>query len=127
VPGTAPRWRDRLERTWGVPLPAPASPFDAELARCHREWEAGLRKIDFPEVTDEDRVTFLEHVVSAQIRRALRAGRFDLALAVRSSGARRIAELVERRGFRPVLIHGVPGPERASERSRLRASRAWPP
>jgi hypothetical protein len=124
APATVPRWRDRLERTWGVALRAPTSPLDAELARCLHEWETGLRQIDFPEVTDEDRVTFLEHVVSWQIRRALRAGRFDLALAVRSLGARRVAEFAERQGFRPVLIHGIPGipgPERGPGSSRVRA------
>lgn len=125
MPATLPRWRDRLERTWGVALCAPASALDAELARCRDEWETGLRHIDFPEVTDEDRVTFLEYTVSAQIRRALRAGRFDLALAVRSLGARYVADLVERRqGWRPVLIHGVPGPEGRLGPPRLRASRA---
>jgi hypothetical protein len=124
---TPARWRDRLERTWGVTLRTPPSQLDAELARCLAEWEDGLANIDFPEVTDEDRVTFLEHVVSWQIRRALRAGRFDLALAVRALGTRRVAELVERQlGFRPVLIHGtpgIPGPERAPGSRGLRASR----
>ena len=118
-PATLPGWRVRLERTWGVSLPA--SRLDAELARCRDEWETGLRRIDFPEVTDEDRVTFLEHVVSAQIRRALRAGRFDLAIAVRTLGVRRVAELHERQGFRPLLIHGIPGPDRAPGSPRLRA------
>ena len=123
APATLPRWRVRLERTWGVSLPA--SRLDAELARCRDEWETGLRRIDFPEVTDDDRVTFLEHVVSAQIRRALRAGRFDLALAVRALGTRFVADLVERRqGWRPVLVHGVPGPEGGGSPARLRASPA---
>jgi hypothetical protein len=121
-PAPIPRWRDRLERTWGVSL-EPSHPWlEAQLARCRDEWEAGLARIDFPEVTDEDRVTFLEHVVSWQIRRALRAGRFDLALAVRSLGARRIADLIERRqGWRPLLIHGVPGPEDGPRPPRLKA------
>jgi hypothetical protein len=123
TPAPLPRWRDRLEQTWGVTLHTP--PLEAELARCLDEWESGLAQIDFPEVTDEDRLTFLEHVVSWQIRRALRAGRFDLAIAVRSLGAHRVADLVERRqGWRPVLIHGIPG---APGATRLRASRAWPP
>lgn len=122
APATLPRWRVRLERTWGVTLCPPPWALDAELARCRDEWETGLRRIDFPEVTDEDRVTFLEHVVSAQIRRALRAGRFDLALAIRACGTRRVAELVERRlGWRPVLIHGIPGPERGAASPRIRA------
>ena len=88
-----PRWRERLERTWGVTLRPPRSALDPELERCLEEWEAGLRRIDFPEVTDEDRVTFLEHVVSMQVRRALRSGRFDLALALSSLGSRRVEVL----------------------------------
>jgi hypothetical protein len=91
-----PRWRERLERTWGVTLRPPRSPLDPELERCLEEWEAGLRRIDFPEVTDEDRVTFLEHVVSMQVRRALGAGRFDLALALSSLGSRRVEDLRSR-------------------------------
>jgi hypothetical protein len=91
-----PRWRERLERTWGVTLRPHRSPLDLELERCLEEWEAGLRRIDFPEVTDEDRVTFLEHVVSMQVRRALGAGRFDLALALSSLGSRRVEVLRSR-------------------------------
>jgi len=109
-PARRPRWRDRLERTWGVTLPAPWSPLDAELERCLEEWETGLRQIDFPEVTEEDRVTFLEVVVSGQVRRALRAGRFDLALALSSLGSRRVAQLREAPGrWRPVTLHVVHG------------------
>lgn len=121
LPTTLPRWQVRLERTWGVTLRLPAPTVDAELARCREEWETGLARIDFPEVTDEDRVVFLEHVVSSQIRRALRAGRFDLAIAVRTLGARRVAELLERRGYRPVLIHGIPELDRAPGSPRFRA------
>jgi hypothetical protein len=86
----------RLERTWGVTFIPPPARLDAMLVRCIREWQWGLAQIDFPEVTDEDRVTFLEHVLNRQVRRALRAGRFDLALAIRSLGARRLAKLAER-------------------------------
>ena len=104
-PARLPRWRDRLERTWGVRLPPPRSPLDVELERCLDEWEAGLQQIDFPEVTDEDRVTFLEVVVSGQVRRALRAGRFDLALALSSLGSRRVAELLgPHERWRPVTL-----------------------
>jgi len=125
VPATLPRWRERLERTWGVTLHPPRSAVDVELARCVDQWERGLREIELPGVTDEDRVTYLEHVVSWNIRRALRAGRFDLALAIRALGARRVADLVERRqGWRPVLIHGVSGHEGRPGLERLRASRA---
>ena len=125
VPATTPRWRERLERTWGVTLYPRRSPVDAELARCVDEWERGLREIDLPGVTGEDRVTYLEHVVSWDIRSALRAGRFDLALAIRALGARHFADLVERRhGWRPVLIHGVPGPQGRTGPPRLRVSRA---
>ena len=92
---TAPRWRVRLERTWGVTLRPPPSPREMELARSLAEWESLLARIDFPEVTDEDRATFLEHVVSGQVRRALCAGRFDLALALAALGSRRVAALLE--------------------------------
>ena len=107
TPAALPRWRDRLERTWGVALRPPPSPFAAELARCLDELESGLEHIDFPEVTDADRITFLEHAVSWQVRRALRAGRFDLALAVSAQGRRAIADLAEGHpGWRPVLVPG---------------------
>jgi len=60
-------------------------------------------------VTLEDRITYVEHAVSWQVRRALRAGRFDLALDLRSFGARRVGELLERfQQHRPVLLYGVP-------------------
>ena len=89
-----PRWRERFERTWGVTLHVPGSPFDAELTRCLAELESGLAQIDFPEVTEADRVAFLEQAVSGQVRRALHARRFDLALAVSAQGQRTIAEVL---------------------------------
>jgi len=92
APPGAPRWKLRLERVWGVPLHA-ARERPAGLDRLLDPLEAGLREIDFPKVTVEDQVTYLEHAVGWQVRRALRAGRFDLALEIRSHGARRIAEL----------------------------------
>src|SRR5262249_4185049 len=102
-----PRWRGRVERAWGVGWGAPSRELDHALASYVDGWEEGLAQLDFPEVTDEDRRTFLVHVVSWQVRCALRAGRFELALALRSLGALRVAELEERRlGWRPVLIHG---------------------
>ena len=106
----APRWRERLERTWGVVLPATTLALDAELARCLAELEEGLARIDFAEVTDADRVAFLEHVVSWQVRRALGARRFDLAHAVSAQGRRAIADMVaRRRGWQPVLVQGRAG------------------
>jgi len=105
----APRWRLRLERDWGVTFRAGGEHRAAERERWLGPLEAGLRQIDFPEVTLEDRITYLEHAVSWQVRRALLAGRFDLALEVRSFGALQIAELLERReGRRPLLPYGVP-------------------
>ena len=79
-----PRWRGQFERAWGVTIAAPRRPADRALARFLDEWDSGLARIDFPEVTNEDRVTFLEQVVSWQVRRALAAGRFDLAHAIRA-------------------------------------------
>jgi hypothetical protein len=116
---TSARWRERLERTWGVTLRTPPSRLDAELARCVDEWEAGLARIDFPELTDEDRVTFLEHVVSWQVRRALRAGRFDLALAVSSLGARRVAQLLGPHERGSVTLRVVAGTAHAHDASHL--------
>ena len=110
IPAASPRWRERFERTWGVVLPAATPALDAELARCLGELEAGLARIDFAEVTDADRVAFLEHVVSWQVRRALGAGRFDLAHAVIAQGRRAIADIVARtRGWRPILVPGRAG------------------
>jgi hypothetical protein len=71
------------------------------------ELEAGLRSIDFDGVTEEDRVTFLEQAVVWQVRGALRAGQFDLALELQRYGMDRIAGL--ERGqtrFRPRVIYG---------------------
>ena len=57
------------------------------------EVEDGLDSIDFDEVTLEDRRLFLEQAVVRQVRRALRAGRFDLALALQRYGVARLADL----------------------------------
>jgi len=109
APDPAPRWRLRLERDWGVPLSTGRERRAAELEQWLGRLEADLHQIDFPEVTLEDRITYLEHAVSWQVRRALLAGRFDLALEVRSLGALKIAELLERcEGRRPLLPYGVP-------------------
>ena len=116
----SPRWRLRLEHDWGVLLDRERERHEAELERLLGPLDAGLREIDFPEVTLEDRITYLEHAVSWQVRRALCAGRFDLALEVRSHGVRRIADLLERsEGRRPVLLYGVPlaGPRPTSSPS----------
>ena len=64
-----------------------------ELSELTEEVEAGLRDIDFDEVTVEDRATFVEHAVIWQVRRALRCAQFDLALALQRFGVRRIAQL----------------------------------
>jgi len=64
-----------------------------ELDQLTSEVEDGLREIDFDEVTVEDRVTFVEYAVVWQVRRALRCGQFDVALAIQRYGVRRIAEL----------------------------------
>ncbi len=80
-----------------------------ELRRLTNDVEQGLRGIDFEEVTTEDRITFVEAVVAWQVRRALRGGRFDLAVELQRFGAKRIARLHEGRyGWRPVMLYGVP-------------------
>jgi len=116
-----PRWQERLERTWGVTLRPTPTRVDATVAVCVAEWESGLARIDFAEVTDEDRATFLEHVVSAQVRRALGAGRFDLALALAALGSRRVAELLASgASSRPRPTYGVVLPFTASPASPTR-------
>ena len=109
--GGLQRRRDREPRS------APASwrdgpgRLDRDLRRLAADLEEGLRTIDFPEVTIEDRITFLEQAVAWQVRRALWNGRFDLAVRLQRVGAERIAEIHERRhGWRPVLLYGVPTP-----------------
>jgi len=73
------------------------------------EVEQGLRDIDFEEVTLEDRIVFVELAVAWQVRRALWAGRFDLAVRLPQCGVQRIARLHESvNGWRPVLLYGVP-------------------
>jgi len=95
-------FRTRPEREW-------AAPAALYLSRVREEVEAGLRHIDFEEVTTEDRITFLECVIAWQVRVALGRGRFDLAVQVQRFGVERIAELYERaHGWRPVLLYGVP-------------------
>ena len=79
------------------------------LDRVAEEVEAGLRDIEFDEVTLEDRITFVEYAVAWQIRLALRCARFDLAVKLREFGAQRIADLHQDvHGWRPVLPYGVP-------------------
>ena len=102
------RWRLRIERAWGVTLREPQTGLRGELQRLSQELEEGLRFIDFAEVTDEDRMTFIESAVGWQVRQALRAGRFDLAVRLQALGARRIAGLAGTdRGWRPVLLRGA--------------------
>ena len=100
------RWTEHLRRSSSAP-----DPRVDDLWRLTEEVEAGLRAIDFEEVTTEDRITFVEYAVAWQVRRALSRGRFDLALRLRRFGAERIARLYERAyGWRPVLR--APGPAR---------------
>jgi hypothetical protein len=81
----------------------------AELRQLAHDIDADLREIDFAEVTTEDRIAFLEAGFAWQVRRALWAGRFDLAIEVQRFGAERIARLfAERNGWWPVLLYGVP-------------------
>jgi len=109
----ARRWRDRLERAWGLTLHDSVAPSRLHLPGFVGELEQGLGLIDFPEVTVEDRITFLEAAVAWQVRRALRAGRFDLAIRIQAFGAKRVMELHESQyGWRPVLLYGVPRPDR---------------
>jgi hypothetical protein len=93
APAGTPRWRLRLEREWGVTLDAGQLRHDAELARLLGPLEAGLHQIDFPEVTLEDRITYLEHAMRWQMRRALHAGRFDLAVHLQRMGTERLRAL----------------------------------
>ena|SRR5207253_2742243 len=76
---------------------------------------AGLESIAFDEVTVRDRVTFVEHAVVWQVRRALAAGRFDLALALQRWGVERIETLERGRpvAFQPMLVRGNGRTQRA--------------
>jgi len=92
------RDRNRATRTRGA---------GDELAfdRLTAEIEDGLRAIDFDEVSDEDRATFVEHAVVWQVRRALGAARFDLALELQRWGVERLATIERgRQPFRPRLV-----------------------
>jgi hypothetical protein len=109
-----PRWQLRLERDWGVPLHRTRPGRDARRERLVALLEAGLRQIDFPEVTPEDRIAYLEQALRWQVRRALLAGRFDLALEIRSLGAPGLAELMERR---PGAIYSFTSSAAVSRRS----------
>ena len=61
----APRWRMRLERVWGVRLDDPEARWRLELDRFAAELDDGLRRIAYPEVTAEDRATFLQLAVTS--------------------------------------------------------------
>jgi hypothetical protein len=63
------------------------------LRRLTADVEQGLRDIDFPEVTAEDRVAFVQAAVAWQVKQALACRRFDLAVRLRRFGAERIARL----------------------------------
>jgi len=85
----------RLLRRWIRGRTAAPSCERLELRELTEEIEVGLRDIDFDEVTLEDRVTFVEYAVVWQVRRALGAGQFDLALALQRFGVQRIEQLLE--------------------------------
>jgi hypothetical protein len=85
----------RLLRRWIRGRTAAPRCERLELRELTREIEVGLRDIDFDEVTLEDRVTFIECAVVWQVRRALRSGQFDLALALQRFGVQRIEHLHE--------------------------------
>jgi len=89
----APAWRARLARVWGVQLVDPEAPWRIEMDRFAAELDDGLQRIAYPEVTAEDRVTFLESAVAWQVRRALIAGRFDLAVRLARAGTERLGRL----------------------------------
>jgi hypothetical protein len=110
-------WDRHIRRSWPR---SDAQPSDAEALdpdRLMAEVEEGLRDIEFAEVTTEDRITFVEYAVAWQVRRALRCGRFDLALQLGRFGVQRIGELHAREhGFRPILLYGIPqAPRRNAE------------
>src|SRR5262249_55956578 len=88
-PDPTPAWRVRLERDWGVRLDDPEARWRLELDRFAAELDDGLRRIAYPEVTAEGRVTFLELALAWQVRRALNAGRFDLAVRLARAGCER--------------------------------------
>jgi len=67
---------------------------DEEAFACASgDIEAGLAAIDFPEVTREDRVTFLVLAAVWQARCARAAGRYDLAFALVRYCRDRIADI----------------------------------
>ncbi len=102
-------------RRWTEGLRHPAHDHDRDARECQRalEWladevETGLRDIEFREVTVQDRITFIESLVTWQVRQALKVGRFDLAVRMQRYGVDRIAELHEQaQGWRPVLLYGT--------------------
>ncbi len=85
----------------------PADSDAVALRLLTAEVEDGLRSIDFDEVTLEDRLAFVEQAVVWQMRRALRASRFDLALSLHRYGIRRLGEIERGQvAFRPRVIRG---------------------
>ena len=95
APMRIPAWRNGAERAEGSEAWATgAADLDHELRRVASVVEEGLHDIDFEEVTAEDRATFVEAVIAWQVRRALRAGRLSVAVALRRFGADRIARIL---------------------------------
>jgi len=105
------RWRERENSPGSMAGGDRATAFRSDFPRFAAEIEEWLQEIDFEEVTTEDRITFVEAAVAWRVRRALWAGRFDLAVELQRFGAERVAQLYEERhGWRPVLLYGVPRP-----------------
>lgn len=63
------------------------------LRMLARDIELGLHDLQFAEVTDGDRIVFIECVRDRYVRCALAAGRFDVATAIRKLAGERIAAL----------------------------------
>ena len=102
------KWRERTARPPSIRFDHDDEPLPDVHWLAH-ELEEGLRDIDYAEVTLGDRITFVEAVVAWQVRRALHAARFDLALELQRCGAERVARLHEEHsGWCPLLLYGAP-------------------
>lgn len=93
-----PRWERGAPGSWLAARDSDVLAYE----RLRSEIEASLRSIDFDEVTLEDRVSFVERAAVWQMRQAIRANRFDLALWLHKYAVERIAEIGRGRA-RPAL------------------------